>query len=100
MMEFRSRYTPFYVKNKVGRTSTTTAATATTTATTTTTTRHGEEKQKRMKMKKMNYMEEEVLFVVMLLSDITILTSTVITCLLYTSPSPRDMYKSRMPSSA
>ena len=33
-------------------------------------------------------------------SDITILGKTILPCLLYTSPSPRDRQKSRMPSSA
>ena len=32
--------------------------------------------------------------------DTVTLTGTVYTCLLYTSPSPRDRQKSRMPSSA
>ena len=32
--------------------------------------------------------------------DETFLDNTVITCLLYTSPSPRDLSTSRMPSSA
>ena len=30
----------------------------------------------------------------------TVATNTILTCLLYTSPSPRDMRRSRMPSSA
>ena len=34
------------------------------------------------------------------LSAMTGLKTIVLTCLLYTSPSPRDLYRSRMPSSA
>ena len=45
-----------------------------------------------------------VLYIYLLLSIVTIFTIqaavTIVTCLLYTSPSPRDKRQSRMPSSA
>ena len=42
----------------------------------------------------------ETLFVNLLDDEFTVDTDVIYSCLLYTSPSPRDRQKSRMPSSA
>ena len=47
-----------------------------------------------------NLLEENEVYYIQLESDNTIINPAFLTCLLYTSPSPRDRTRSRMPSSA